>query len=113
AGANLSLGERQLLAFARALVRDPQILILDEATSAIDPQTERLIQEGMQELLAGRTAIIIAHRLATIQLVDRIVVVHKGRIAEQGAHEDLLRKDGIYARLFRLQFVEQAVGSNG
>ncbi|MEO0022510.1 MAG: ATP-binding cassette domain-containing protein, partial [candidate division WOR-3 bacterium] len=113
AGANLSLGERQLLAFARALVRDPQMLILDEATSAIDPQTERLIQEGMQELLAGRTAIIIAHRLATIQLVDRIVVVHKGRIAEQGAHEELLRKDGIYARLFRLQFVEQAVGSNG
>lgn len=107
AGANLSLGERQLLAFARALVRDPQILILDEATSAVDPHTEQLIQDGLKELLAGRTAIIIAHRLATIQLVDRIVVVHKGRIAEQGTHEELLRKGGIYARFFRLQFVEQ------
>ncbi|MCX7732026.1 MAG: ABC transporter ATP-binding protein/permease [candidate division WOR-3 bacterium] len=113
AGANLSLGERQLLAFARALVRDPQILILDEATSAVDPHTEQLIQEGLRELLAGRTAIIIAHRLATIQLVDRIVVVHKGRIAEQGTHEELLRKDGIYARFFRLQFVEQEARTDG
>jgi len=104
-GANFSLGERQLLAFARALVRDPQILILDEATSAVDPQTESLIQEGLKELLRGRTAIIIAHRLATVQMADRLVVVHKGRIAEQGSHEELLARDGIYSRLYRLQFV--------
>ncbi len=104
-GANFSLGERQLLAFARALVRDPQILILDEATSAVDPQTESLIQEGLKELLRGRTAIIIAHRLATVQMADRLVVVHKGRIAEQGNHEELLARDGIYSRLYRLQFV--------
>ncbi|MEO0005601.1 MAG: ABC transporter ATP-binding protein [candidate division WOR-3 bacterium] len=106
-GANFSLGERQLLAFARALVRDPQILILDEATSAVDPQTEGLIQEGLQELLKGRTAIIIAHRLSTVQMADRVVVVHKGRIAEQGSHQELLAKGGIYSRLYRLQFVSE------
>ncbi|MGB9742514.1 MAG: ABC transporter ATP-binding protein [candidate division WOR-3 bacterium] len=105
-GANFSLGERQLLAFARALVRDPQLLILDEATSAVDPQTEGLIQEGLKELLQGRTAIIIAHRLATIQMVDRVVVVHRGRIAETGTHAELLMRNGIYARLYRLQFVD-------
>lgn len=113
AGANLSLGERQLLAFARALVHNPEVLVLDEATSAVDPQTERLIQDGLKELLKNRTAIIIAHRLATIQLVDRVVVVHKGKIAEQGTHEELLRKDGIYARLFRLQFVGQEAIADG
>ena len=105
-GANFSLGERQLLAFARALVRDPQLLILDEATSAVDPQTEGLIQEGLKELLQGRTAIIIAHRLAPIQMVDRVVVVHRGRIAETGTHAELLMRNGIYARLYRLQFVD-------
>jgi ATP-binding cassette subfamily B protein len=104
-GANFSLGERQLLAFARALVRNPEILVLDEATSSVDPQTENLIQEGLLELLQGRTAIIIAHRLATVQMADRVVVVHKGRIAEQGRHEELLARDGIYSRLFRLQFI--------
>jgi len=108
-GANFSLGERQLLAFARALVRDPEILILDEATSAVDPQTESLIQDGLKELLRGRTAIIIAHRLATIQMVDRVVVIHRGRVAEAGKHEELLKNDYIYARLFRLQFVTDVV----
>ncbi|MEO0080082.1 MAG: ABC transporter ATP-binding protein [candidate division WOR-3 bacterium] len=106
-GANFSLGERQLLAFARALVRDPEILILDEATSSVDPHTERLIQEGLKELLSGRTAIIIAHRLATVQLADRVVVVHKGRVAEEGTHAELVARDGIYSRLYRLQFVTQ------
>ncbi len=108
-GANLSLGERQLLAFARALVRDPQILILDEATSSVDPHTENLIQQGLEELLKGRTAVIVAHRLATIRMADRVVVVHKGRIAEQGTHDELLAAQGIYSRLYRLQYV----GENG
>jgi len=107
-GANFSLGERQLLAFARALVRDPDILILDEATSSVDPHTEHLIQEGLEELLKGRTAIVVAHRLATIRMADRVLVVHKGRIAEEGSHEELLAKDGIYSRLYRLQYVAEA-----
>jgi ATP-binding cassette subfamily B protein len=104
-GANFSLGERQLLAFARALVRDPEILILDEATSSVDPRTEALIQEGLEELLRGRTAVIVAHRLATIRMADRVVVVHKGRIAEEGSHDDLLARAGIYAKLYQLQYV--------
>jgi ATP-binding cassette subfamily B multidrug efflux pump len=107
-GANFSLGERQLLAFARALVRDPEILILDEATSSVDPHTEHLIQEGLEELLKGRTAVIVAHRLATIRMADRVLVVHKGRIAEEGTHDELMRKQGIYSRLYRLQYVGEA-----
>ncbi len=106
-GVNFSLGERQLLAFARALVRNPELLILDEATSSVDPQTEALIQEGLRELLAGRTAIIVAHRLATVQMADRIVVVHRGQIAEEGSHEELLARGGVYSRLYRLQFVPE------
>jgi ATP-binding cassette subfamily B protein len=107
-GVNFSLGERQLLAFARALVRDPQVLVLDEATSSVDPHTEHLIQEGLAELLAGRTAVIVAHRLATIRMVDRIVVIHKGRVAEEGSHAELLARNGLYTRLYRLQYVEGA-----
>ena len=107
-GANFSLGERQLLAFARAMVRDSEILILDEATSSVDPHTEHLIQEGLEELLKGRTAIIVAHRLATIRMADRVLVVHKGHIAEQGTHEELLASEGIYSRLYRLQYVGEA-----
>ena len=108
-GGNLSLGERQLLAFARALVFDPQLLVLDEATSSVDPHTEHLIQEGLAELLSGRTAIVVAHRLATVRMMDRLVVVHKGRIVEQGSHDELLERDGLYARFYRLQYVEQGV----
>jgi ATP-binding cassette subfamily B protein len=107
-GANFSLGERQLLAFARALVRDPEILLLDEATSSVDPHTEHLIQEGLEELLKGRTAVIVAHRLATIRMADRVVVVHKGSIVEEGTHEELVSRAGIYSRLYRLQYVSEA-----
>lgn len=106
-GVNLSVGERQLLSFARALVRNPEILILDEATSSIDPYTEHLIQEGLHKLLENRTAIIIAHRLATIQMVDRIVVIHKGALVEQGTHHELLRQKGYYYRLYKLQYLNQ------
>jgi ATP-binding cassette subfamily B protein/subfamily B ATP-binding cassette protein MsbA len=103
-GEALSSGERQLLAFARALYIDPKILILDEATSHIDPETERLIQDGLAKLLKGRTAIIIAHRLSTIQHSDRIVVLHKGRVREIGTHAELIAKRGLYFRLYQMQF---------
>jgi len=103
-GAVLSSGEKQLLAFARALYREPKILILDEATSHVDPETERLIQDGLTQLLKGRTALIIAHRLSTIQHADRIIVLHKGRVREMGTHEDLIEKKGLYFKLFQLQY---------
>ena len=109
-GANFSAGERQLCAFARALARDPEILILDEATASVDPETERVIERGIGELMRGRTSIVIAHRLSTVQRASRIVVIHQGRIAEEGTHEALLAKNGIYARLYRLQMVGHAGG---
>lgn len=102
-GANFSQGQRQLLSFARALAHDPEILILDEATSSVDPRTERLVQEGIRKLLAGRTAVIIAHRLSTIMDADRILVIHKGRIAEQGSHRELIARGGIYSKLYKIQ----------
>ena len=103
-GSTLSQGQRQLLSFARALAFDPQILILDEATSSVDTQTEMLIQEALEELLKNRTALIIAHRLSTIQHADRILVIHKGEIWEQGSHDDLRAQGGLYARLYDLQY---------
>jgi ATP-binding cassette subfamily B protein len=109
-GINLSQGERQLLSFARALVFNPEILILDEATSSVDPHTEHQIQEGLEELLKGRTAIIIAHRLATIQMVDRIIVLHKGSIVEQGSHAELMVQEGYYYKLYKLQYLAVAAG---
>jgi ATP-binding cassette subfamily B multidrug efflux pump len=103
-GANFSAGERQLIAFARALYRDAPILILDEATANIDSDTEARLQRALEALLVGRTAVIIAHRLSTIRRADRIVVFHKGRVVEQGAHEELLELGGLYARLHEIQF---------
>ncbi len=105
-GATLSGGQRQLLAFARAVAFDPKILILDEATANIDSQTESLIQRSIDRLLAGRTSIVIAHRLSTIRNCDNILVLHKGRVVEQGAHEELLAKQGLYYALYTLQFSE-------
>ena len=108
-GEQLSAGERQLLAFARALYINPKILVLDEATSHVDPETERFIQDGLARLLKGRTAIVIAHRLSTIQHADRIVVLQKGRVREIGTHTTLMAKKGLYYRLYQLQF---GVGSS-
>ncbi len=103
-GATLSTGQRQLLAFARALLRRPELLILDEATASIDTETEQLIQQAIGRVLAGRTSIIIAHRLSTIQSCDRILVMHHGKLREEGSHDELLKLGGIYYRLYRLQF---------
>jgi ATP-binding cassette subfamily B protein len=106
-GGYFSMGERQILAFARALHYDPSILILDEATSSVDIETERVIQEALRRLLKGRTSLVIAHRLSTILDADRILVLHKGNLREQGTHAELLAKKGIYARLYELQYSRQ------
>lgn len=106
-GATLSVGQKQLLSFARALAFDPRILVLDEATSSVDTETELLIQSAIQKLLAHRTAIVIAHRLSTIQNADKIVVMHKGEIREMGTHQELLAMKGIYHKLYLLQYKEQ------
>jgi len=107
-GSNLSGGQRQLLAFARALAHDPAVLVLDEATSSVDPATEWLVQDALAKLLAGRTALVIAHRLSTIETADRILVMHKGGLREEGTHAELLARGGIYARLYRLQYGGEA-----
>lgn len=105
-GQNLSQGQRQLLAFARVLAADPEILVLDEATASIDTETELLIQDALRKLTAGRTSIIIAHRLQTIQEADRVLVLHQGQVEELGTHEELLAREGLYYRLHTLQFQE-------
>ncbi|MCL2804449.1 MAG: ABC transporter ATP-binding protein/permease [Treponema sp.] len=103
---NISTGQRQLISFARVMAHNPKVVILDEATSSIDTETERLIQLGMQKVLAGRTSFVIAHRLSTIRNADRILVLSNGRLVEDGRHEDLVTRDGIYAGLYRLQYTQ-------
>ena len=111
-GTNLSMGERQLLSFARALVVDPRVLILDEATANVDTETEILIRQAVQRLMENRTAIIIAHRLSTIQHVDRILVLHKGKLRESGTHRQLMAQRGIYFHLYQLEFKDQLLAQN-
>ncbi len=108
-GATLSVGQKQLLSFARALAYNPRILILDEATSSIDTETEQLIQKAIKKMLQGRTSIVIAHRLSTIQSADKIIVLHKGEIRETGTHQELLATNGVYRRLYELQYKDQEV----
>ncbi len=112
-GATLSVGQKQLISFARALAYDPQILVLDEATSSVDTETEILIQKAIEKLLVGRTAIVIAHRLSTIQNADKIIVLHKGEVRETGNHQELLAKRGIYYKLYQLQYKDQEINKAG
>jgi ATP-binding cassette subfamily B multidrug efflux pump len=113
-GATLSVGQRQLISFVRALVYEPRVIVLDEATSSVDSETEELIQEAIDKLMEGRTALVIAHRLSTIQKADRIIVLDRGEIKETGTHDELLRQNGYYAQLYRMQYAtsEQVAISN-
>jgi len=103
---NISVGQRQLISFARALLTDPRILILDEATSSVDPYTELIIQNALQKLLENRTAIIIAHRLSTVRSADKIIVLNSGQVIEEGTHKQLLSLGGLYSLLYRSQLRE-------
>ena len=106
-GATLSVGQKQLLSFARALSFKPDVLVLDEATSSVDTDTELLIQDALRTLMKGRTTLAVAHRLSTVQDMDRVLVFHKGELRESGTHQELLSQRGIYHRLFELQFGDQ------
>jgi ATP-binding cassette subfamily B protein len=108
-GATLSVGQKQLLSFARALAHNPRILVLDEATSSVDPETEHLLREGLNRLIENRTSMVIAHRLSTIQNATKIVVLHKGHVREVGTHQELLERRGIYFKLYQLQYKDQEI----
>jgi ATP-binding cassette subfamily B protein len=113
-GANLSTGQKQLIALARVAAFNPKIvLVMDEATASIDPETEATLQRSMREVMTGRTSIIIAHRLNTIRHVDRILVLQQGEVVEEGTHAELLAKGGTYARLYELQYKDQDVSAAG
>jgi ATP-binding cassette, subfamily B, multidrug efflux pump len=105
-GATLSVGQRQLISFIRAMVYDPRVLVLDEATSSVDSDTEEMIQDAIAMMMSGRTSIVIAHRLSTIQKADKIIVLDHGEIKEMGRHEELLLKGGFYAQLHKMQYKE-------
>jgi len=109
---NISSGQRQLISFARVIAHNPAIVILDEATSSVDTETERLIQLGIQKVLSGRTSIVIAHRLSTIRNADKIFVLSGGRLVEQGKHDELIAKNGLYAGLYKLQYAEENIDTN-
>jgi ATP-binding cassette subfamily B protein len=111
-GSSLSRGQRQLLAFVRALLYDPDVMVLDEATSSVDTETETLIQQALERVTEGRTTLAIAHRLSTIQDADKILVMHKGEIRERGTHQELLAMDGLYRKLYDLQYADQAPGAS-
>ena len=106
-GGLLSTGEKQLISFARAILTDPKIFVLDEATSSVDTETEQKIQDAIHKVLADRTSFIIAHRLSTIRSADRILVIQKGKITEQGTHHELIKQKGYYYRLYSNQFLEE------
>ena len=112
-GSRLSTGQKQLVSFARALAHSPRVLILDEATSSVDTETERRVREALEKMVHGRTSLVIAHRLSTIQSASRIVVFHKGRLRESGSHQELLAQRGIYWKLYQLQYKDQEVPVSG
>jgi ATP-binding cassette subfamily B protein len=109
-GSTLSTGQKQLISFARALAHDPKILILDEATSSVDTETEFRVREALTRMVEGRTSVIIAHRLSTIQRADKIIVMHKSKVREMGSHQQLLAQRGIYYKLYQLQYKDQELG---
>jgi ATP-binding cassette subfamily B protein len=108
-GNSLSTGQKQLINFARALAHDPRILVLDEATSSVDTDTEMRVRSALERMVQGRTSVIIAHRLSTVQQADRILVMHKGQLREMGTHQELLGLRGIYWKLYQLQYKDQEV----
>ena len=110
-GSTLSTGQKQLISFARALAHDPKILILDEATSSVDTETEFKVRDALARMVEGRTSLIIAHRLSTVQRADKIIVMHKGQVREMGTHQELLAQRGIYFKLYQLQYKDQEIES--
>ena len=108
-GSTLSTGQKQLISFARALAHDPKILILDEATSSVDTETELRVRDALNRMVEGRTSVVIAHRLSTIQRADKIIVMHKGQVREVGTHQQLLAQRGIYYKLYQLQYKDQEI----
>jgi len=110
-GSTLSTGQKQLISFARALAHEPKILILDEATSSVDTETEFKVRDALNRMVEGRTSLIIAHRLSTVQRADKIIVMHKGQVREMGTHQELLAQRGIYYKLYQLQYKDQELNA--